>query len=148
VNTNKTDTLKENGSFNRNAAAVTNTLFKCSPYFDPQDLVQVKYEMLRAVKQDELSVSAASKQFGFSRTAYYKIEKRFEEAGIDGLCLLKTGPKAPAKITSDIMGFAADLEAGHPGITNDEIVREIKSQKGISIHKRSLQRERAKKKHT
>lgn len=145
MNTNKVDTLKENGSFNRNASSVSNTLFKCNPYFDPLDLVQVKYEMLRVVKLEELSVSAASKQFGFSRTAYYKIEKRFEEAGIDGLCLRKTGPKAPAKVTADILGLAADLKAHHPGITNDEIVREIKSQKGVSIHKRSLQRERAKK---
>lgn len=143
----KINTLKGNGSFNRNADTVNNALFKCSSYFDPHDLVQVKYEMLRAVRLDELSVSEASKQFGFSRTSYYKIEKRFEESGIDGLCLLKTGPKSPAKVTPDILGLAADLKAGHPKITNDEIVREIKSRSGVSIHKRSLQRERAKKKH-
>ena len=148
MNNDKVKILRENGSLNRNATSVSNTLFHSNPYFDPQDLVQVKYEMLRAVKYDELSVSAASRQFGFSRTAYYKIEKRFNEAGIDGLCLMKTGPKSPAKLTPDILGLATDLKKERPGITNDEIVREIKSQKGISIHKRSLQRVQAKKKHT
>ena len=145
-NDDKVKILKENGSFNRNASSVINPLFKSNPYFDAKDLVQVKYEMLRAVKNDELSVSDASMQFGFSRTAYYKIEKRFMEAGVDGLCLQKTGPKSPAKITGDVLSFASGLKASHPNITNDEIIREIQTQKGVTIHKRSLQRERAKKK--
>jgi len=142
VDTNKTDILIENGSFNKNAVSVNN------PYFDPQDLVQVKYEMLRAVKNNELNVSAASKQFGFSRTAYYKIERRFGEAGVEGLCLQKTGPKLPAKLTPDIIEFVSELKEKHPNITNDKIVKEIKTQKGLSIHKRSLQRVQAKKKHS
>lgn len=147
MNTNKVNALIENGSFNKNAASISNPLFKGNPYFDPQDLVQVKYEMLRSVKNNELTVSDASKQFGFSRTAYYKIEKRFNEAGVDGLCLQKTGPKLPAKVTPDIIEFVSELKEKWPGITNDKIVKEIKEQKGISIHKRSLQRVQAKKKH-
>lgn len=139
--------LKENGSFNRNASSVTSPLFKSNTYFDAKDLVQVKYEMLRAVKNNELSVSEASRQFGFSRTAYYKTEKRFMEAGVDGLCLQKTGPKSPAKVTGDVLSFASDLKTRRPDITNDEIIREIRTQRGVTIHKRSLQRERAKKKH-
>jgi transposase len=142
----KVKILKENGSFNRNAFSVASPLFQSNPYFDAKDLVQVKYEMLRAVKNNELSVSEASRQFGFSRTAYYKIERRFMEAGVDGLCLQKTGPKSPAKVTGDVLSFASDLKANHPDITNDEIIREIRTQKGVTIHKRSLQRERAKKK--
>lgn len=145
MNANKINILIENGSFNKNAASVNNPLFKSNSYFDPQDIVQVKYEMLRAVKNNELTVSAASKQFGFSRTAYYKIEKRFNEAGIGGLCLQKTGPKFPAKVTSDIIEFAEELKEKCPGITNDKIIKEIKDQKGITIHKRSLQRIQAKK---
>jgi transposase len=146
VNTNKVNILIENGSFNKNAASISNPLFKSNSYFDPQDIVQVKYEMLRAVKNNELNVSAASKQFGFSRTAYYKIEKRFNEAGTGGLYMQKTGPKFPAKVTSDIIEFASELKEKCPSITNDKIVKEIEEQKGVSIHKRSLQRIQAKKK--
>jgi transposase len=144
--TKKSKILNENGSFNRNAVAVINPLFRGNPYFDAEDIVQVKYEMLRAVSTGELSASEASRQFGFSRTAFYKIGKRFSEAGVEGLCHRKTGPKAPAKLTGDIMDFVSELESRRPGITNDGMVAEIRAQKGVSVHKRSLQRERSKKK--
>lgn len=147
MNTNKVKSLIENGSFNKNASAVSNPAFMNNPYFDPQDLVQVKYEMLRSVKSDGLNVSDASRQYGFSRTAYYKIEKRFYEAGVEGLCPQKTGPKSPAKITTDIIELATQLKTERPGITNDELVREIEARTGVSMHKRSLQRAQSKKKH-
>ena len=143
---NKIAQLKENNSYNKKADKVSNKLFLTNPYFDSYDIVQVKYEMLRAVKNDKLSVSGTSKQFGFSRTAYYKIEKHFNEKGIDGLCFKKTGPKAPAKVTEDLLNFAANLKSQQPNITNAEIIEEIRLQKGVTIHKRSLQREKAKKK--
>jgi transposase len=146
VNNNKLKSLVESGSFNKNASSVSSPLFMSNLYFDPHDLVQVKYEMLRSVKTSELNVSDASRQFGFSRTAYYKIEKRFSEAGVEGLCLQKTGPKSPAKVTPDIIEFVSDIREKQPDITNDKIIEEIKEQKGVSIHKRSLQRVQAKKK--
>jgi transposase len=146
VNKDKIARLKENNSYNKKASEVSSPLFLTNPYFDPYDIVQVKYEMLRAVNNNELSVSDTSRQFGFSRTAYYKIESRFNADGIDGLCFRKTGPKTPAKVTEDLLDFAADLKARQPDITNDEIVEEIRQQKGVTIHKRSLQREKAKKK--
>jgi len=147
MNTSKTKTLIENGSFNKNADSVNSPMFKSNPYFDSQDLVQVKYEMLRAVKADGLNVSDASRQFGFSRTAYYKIEKRFCDAGVDGLCTQKTGPKFPSKITPDIIDFVSQIKEECPDMTNDDIVEKIRGEKGVSIHKRSLQRVQAKKKH-
>jgi transposase len=117
-------------------------------HFDPYDLVQVKYEMLRAVMCDEMTITEASRQFGFSRAAYYKIEKSFSAIGVSGLFLQKTGPKAAVKATEEILRFADELRDNDPGITNDHIVEEIQNQKGVSLHKRSLQRERSKKKHS
>jgi len=148
INTAKIETLKSNGSYNRHASAVTSPLFMGNAHFDPYDLVQVKYEMLRAVMRNEMTVTEASRQFGFSRAAYYKIEKGFDSAGVNGLFLQKTGPKAAVKATEEILRFADELRDGDPGITNDRIIEEIQSQKGVSLHKRSLQRERSKKKHS
>ena len=147
IDRDKIKTLKANGSFNRHAAAVISPLFRDSAHFDPYDLVQVKYEMLRAVTRNEMTVTDASKQFGFSRAAYYKIEKGFATAGVNGLTLQKTGPKEPAKVTEEILRFADELKAKDPDITNDRIIEEIQNQKGVALHKRSLQRERSKKKH-
>jgi transposase len=115
-------------------------------HFDPYDLVQVKYEMLRAVMCSEMTVTEASRQFGFSRAAYYKVEKSFETAGVNGLALQKTGPKSAVKATGEILRFVNELRDNEPGITNDRIIEEIRKQKGVSLHKRSLQREQSKKK--
>jgi transposase len=146
INAAKIETLKSNGSYNRHASAVISPLFAGNEHFDPHDLVQVKYEMLRAVLRGEMTVSEASRQFGFSRTAYYNVEKSYGAAGVGGLFLQKTGPKSAAKATDEILQFADELRAGDPDITNDQIIKEIRSKKGVSLHKRSLQRERSKKK--
>src|SRR5262245_43416213 len=52
-------------------------------YFDPQDLVQVKYEMLRRVRVDGLSVKQASSDFGFSRPSFYQAQSAFEHDSLD-----------------------------------------------------------------
>ena len=46
----KRELLRADGAFNRRAAQVTDPLFLKEPFFDPRDLVQVKYEMLRRVE--------------------------------------------------------------------------------------------------
>ena len=54
------------------AEAARDELFLRHEFFDPRDLVQVKYEMLRRVRVDGASVSQAARDFGFSRTAFYR----------------------------------------------------------------------------
>ena len=43
----KTIELKRTGTLNPHPADVSDTLFKENPFFDPKDLLQVRYEMLR-----------------------------------------------------------------------------------------------------
>src|ERR1700677_699095 len=45
----KTEALRQHGSLNPHPEAVRHELFQSSEFFDPADLVQVKYEMLRQV---------------------------------------------------------------------------------------------------
>ena len=45
----KLRSLREQGTLNPRPQAVTDDLFTASEFFDPHDLVQVKYEMLRRV---------------------------------------------------------------------------------------------------
>ena len=53
-----------------------------SDFFDPDDMIQVKYEMLRQVHVDNLSVSQAAHEFGFSRPSFYQASASFEQAGL------------------------------------------------------------------
>ena len=63
----KTRSLKEHGCLNPNAERVRDELFLSNPFFDPRDLLQVRYEMLRRVREDGVPVSRAAASFGVSR---------------------------------------------------------------------------------
>jgi hypothetical protein len=63
----KTESLRKYGALNPNPQKVVEEKFSDSvlEFFDPRDLVQVKYEMLRAVDKEGRSVKQASEAFGF-----------------------------------------------------------------------------------
>src|SRR6059036_38151 len=63
--------------------AVTAELFcSANPFFLAADKVQVKYEMLRAVAIDELTVVAAAEAHGYSRAEFYLVQAAFTERGM------------------------------------------------------------------
>ena len=74
----KHDELRSNGSFNHRANTISAELFNRSPFFDAHDLIQVKYEMLRAVEKENRNVSSTAEEFGFSRVSFYQIKKEFD----------------------------------------------------------------------
>jgi hypothetical protein len=52
----KLRTLQQQGTLNPHPKAVRDDLFLQDDFFDPRDLVQVKYEMLRRVRTEGQSV--------------------------------------------------------------------------------------------
>ena len=74
----KRGALDQNGTLNAYWEDVGDELFSGSEFFDPRDLLQVKYEMLRCVRQDGVAVSKAAKTFGFSRVSYYQIQHAYD----------------------------------------------------------------------
>jgi len=95
----KVELLRQQKVLNRDFNNVKEKLFKDNPFFDPKDLLQVKYEMIRVVTQKEKSITAASESFGFSRPSFYEVRKLFLKEGIMGLLPKKTGPKHRHKLT-------------------------------------------------
>ncbi len=67
----KRQALRQTGTLNPRPDRVTDELFADSDFFDPNDLLQVKYEMLRRVRRDDFTVQQAAKVFGFSRPSFY-----------------------------------------------------------------------------
>jgi hypothetical protein len=59
--------LRQQGVLNPRPEDVRHESFQDSEFFDLEDLLQVKYEMLRQVEVDKQPVSQAAKTFGFSR---------------------------------------------------------------------------------
>ena len=97
--------LKRYFAWNPNANRVQDELFQQSEFFDPSDLMLVKYEMLRRVRMDGISVVQAAAAFGFSRSAFYKAENAWSEAGMVGLLPSRPGPRGGHKLTDEVMDF-------------------------------------------
>ena len=133
--------LREQGTLNPRPKAVQHESFHGNEFFDPEDLVQVKYEMLRQVDVDKQPVSQAAKTFGFSRPSFYQAQTAFQEAGLAGLLPQKRGPRSGYKLTPKLMEFVAQLRLAEPTISSSQIAGRITQRFNVSIHPRSIDRQ-------
>jgi hypothetical protein len=90
-------------------------LFAVNPFFDARDLVQVKYEMVRRVREDRVPVTVAPAQFGFSRPTFYQAAAALDAAGPAGLIPRRPGPKGGHKLTAEVMDRVAAWRDEQPG---------------------------------
>jgi transposase len=144
----KVRVLRESGTLNPRADDVRDPLFLEAGFFDPRDLTQVKYEMLRRVQKDGIAVSTASGSFGFSRPAFYKAQLDFSRQGLVGLIPKRRGPKGGHKLTREVMAFVEELRSREPSLSTLDLVRQIQEEFAVQVHRRTLERAlvRAKKK--
>jgi transposase len=136
----KEDTLKENGSYNNSFERVSAGIFKTNPFFDRKDVVQVKYEMIRAASHNEGSVTEIADAYGFSRKSYYQINETFKTGGIAALIPLKTGPKGAFKLTPEVLAFIDSYIADHKNAKPKDISAALMAEKGVNIHIRTIYR--------
>jgi len=139
-NTSKRRTLMQSGMLNKNADKVVDPKFRNLAFFDPNDLLQVKYEMLRSAQKEGTSILKASKTFGFSRITFYKTDKAFKENGLAGLLPRKKGPRRAHKLSGEVMEFVSRLAEQKPEMKSDVIRQKIKNRFNLSVHKRSIER--------
>ena len=89
----KLKALLEEGTLNPSPGKVRDPKFQENEFFDPRDLVQVKYEMLRRVSVEKSSVTEATEDYGVSRPTYYQTKASFDKGGLAGLVPRKRGPQ-------------------------------------------------------
>lgn len=138
----KIERLKAHGALNPHPEKVTYSFFIDSSleFFDPDDLVQVKYEMLRSVEKEGFSVTNAAKEFGLSRPSFYQAQSEFKKHGIAGLTRGQPGPKSAHKLTDEIMEFIdKSIKEGDP-LRSRILAPKIKEQFKVEIHPRSIER--------
>src|SRR5579884_2505007 len=136
----KLQALRESGTLNPRPGNVRDALFLEDPFFDPQDLAQVRYEMLRRVQKEAMPISAVAATFGFSRPAFYKAQGDFAREGLVGLIPRRRGPRGRHKLTPEILAFVDQIRAIEPSIRTTDIVRRIQERFGTQVHRRSLER--------
>jgi transposase len=125
---------------NPSPAQVCDPKFQASDFFDARDLVQVRYEMLRRVSVDNVSVTDATAEYGVSRPTYYQARDSFDEAGVAGLVPRKRGPRGPHKLQGEILAFAEkQLAPGEP-IRARELAKLIRQEFSVKVHPRTIER--------
>lgn len=144
--TTKIERLRQAGTLNPRPQRVLAAWFQTGGFFDANDLVQVKYEMLRHAQQDGVTKAEAASLFGLSRPTYYQAEAAFERDGIAGLLPQPRGPKSAHKLTPEVM---AVIEAHHLSgapLQAREMTKIVRAQLGVTVHPRSIERAMARKK--
>ena len=111
-----------------------------NPFFDAQDLVQVKYEMLRRVREDGQRVSEVSATFGFSRPSFYETQTAFEESGLPGLLPRRPGPRRAHKLSEAVLDVLETALSEQPGLSSTDLAHLVESRFGLSVHPRSVER--------
>jgi transposase len=144
----KTETLREEGTLNPRPASVLDTKFKEGEFFDPHDVVQVKYEMLRRVRVDDVPVTQAAEEFGFSRPTFYQAQSSFEEAGVAGLVPGKRGPRGPHKVRPEVLDFLASRVSPGQPVRARELAKALREELGVELHPRTIERAVATRKKT
>lgn len=132
--------LGANGTFNARAERVSDALFLRGDFFDARDLVQVKYEMLRRVREDGMSVAQASATFGFSRMAFYEIQRAWKHEGVGGLLPRPRGPQHAHKLTSEVMDFVHTAQIGDATLRAPGLAALVHKRFGFEVHPRSIER--------
>lgn len=132
--------LKKQRVLNTKAKSVRDEFFKNNDFFDPNDIVQVKYEMLRRVEIEGWSVTRASEVFGFSRPAFYKVQKDFKKGGMVGLIRKKGGPKIGHKLSQEILDFILETIKIKPKLQPPALAKLVSERFGVKVHPRSIER--------
>ncbi len=136
----KAEVLRKQGALNTRPDSVEEPLFRDSPFFDPRDLVQLRYEMLRAVSKDGRVVSEVVVHFGYSRPTYYKALDDFAEKGLVGLLPKKRGPRGGHKLSDEILDFVEAQLQENSALLGEELADRVRRRFGMEVHASSVRR--------
>jgi len=136
----KIHSLRQHGCLNPRPETVDDEAFGSLEFFDPQDLLQVKYEMVRRVRLEGQQVSHTARSFGVSRPTIYQALSAFEHGGLPALLPQRPGPRRAHKLSEEVIEFLERYLADHPGRVATDLARAVQERFGLSVHPRSIER--------
>ena len=136
----KREFLKKEGILNPNPERVICPKFQNMDFFDPLDLPQVRYEMLRLARVGNVSVSEACRQFGFSREYFYRLERSFMERGYVSLLGSRKGRRPVIALNQEIVNHVAHRKMEEPGLSGEEQRKEIFKIYKVECSRRTVER--------
>jgi len=136
----KKEFLEEEESLNPRPQRVVHPLFRTLEFFDPLDLPQVRYEMLRAARAEETSVTEACRLFGFSREYFYRLEGAFMERGYVALLGSPKGRRPLLALNQEIVNFIVRRKMMEPDLTGEDLRKEILALYKVDASRRTVER--------
>jgi transposase len=136
----KIKTLLEEGTLNPAPEKVRDPKFRETEFFDPRDIVQVKYEMLRRVSMESASVADTAEEYGVSRPTYYQTKAHFAKGGVAGLVPQKRGPRGPHKLQGDALAFVEQQRIAGEPLRARELAKLIQQKFDLRVHPRTIER--------
>lgn len=137
----KRNQLREAGLLHPQPESVRDSLFEEAPeFFDAEDLLQVRYEMLRAHLVERDAIRAICQRYGVSRQTFYNLQAKFRSEGTAGLLPKRPGPKGPRKLTAEVLAFVSARLDSEQKPSTKGLGEEIQGRFGVSLHRRTLEK--------
>lgn len=136
----KEEALRTARALNPRPETVVAEEFATSEFFDPRDLIQVRYEMVRRVRVEGGTVSAAAAEFGFSRPSWYTAAAAIDDGGLPGLLRARPGPRRAHKLSDEVVSFIAEALEAEPELRAAELAGRVEEFFGVGVHPRSVER--------
>lgn len=132
--------LSRHGTLNPHPEAVTDPQFTGGEFFDPLDLVQVRYEMVRRVEVEGDAVKETARSFGCSRPTFYRAREALEEDGLCGLLPKKRGPRRGHKMKGDLLTAVHAAKEEDPSLSPEDLAEMVLLRFGVKVHPRTVRR--------
>jgi len=132
--------LEQEGVLNPKPERVSHPLFETLDFFDPLDLPQVRYEMIRAARVENISVSEACKIFGFSREYFYKLERAFKDRGYVSLLGSTIGRRPIIAVNQEVVNFIVHRKIEDAKLSGENLRQEIRRFYNVDCSCRTVER--------
>jgi transposase len=142
----KVEFLRTHRALHPHPQKVRDETFQQTTFFDPRDLMQVRYEMLRRHRVEGRSVAETARAFGVSRQFFYLLAEAFEAEGLLGLGPRKRGPKRAHKCSTEVLDFVQTRRKASAPPGWGDLAKDVASTFGVRVHPRTLQRALARRK--
>ena len=132
--------LEKEGLLNHKPERVSFSLFHSHDFFDPLDLPQVRYELLRSARVEGFSVSKACELFGFSREYFYKLERSFLNKGYLAMIGAPAGRRPLLALNQELISFIVHRKLDETEPSAEDLRCEIQKIYKVECSKRTIER--------
>ncbi len=141
----KQSRLKESNTFNTNSDKITARIFADNRLMDPQDLLQVRYEMVRAIECEDRPIREICEEYGVSPSTARRYRDDLRRGGLIALVPEQKGPSGPTKLTKEAAEFIDAYLDESPGSSGGKIHNALESRLHLGLSKRTVERYLSKK---